>query len=483
MPFSGGAGAKTFSRNTGVYTGTTAWAQTDAAVRGIRSDDHDTHDQDMATAINTSLQKNGDNSASADIPFASLYGLTGLRAGIANGETVRFEQVSTLPAVAMNGGYLTGTVSGNALTIAVKYLDGNDPSTTKPVLFNFRNVTAATGSSSAITLTSALSLTVSSGSTLGAVNSVAFTLWIVIINDGGTLRLGVVNKPSAVVLDESLFVSSTAEGGAGGADSADVIYTGTAATSKAFRVLGYMKWSSGLGAVGTWATGPTIIQTGVVAVRSINKVVTQVFTGSGTYTPTLGMVYCIIECVGGGAGGGGEANSTAGNIAGAGGGGGGSYSRLVATAATIGASQTVTIGATAAGGTAGNNNGTAGNDTSVGALCIGKGGSGGGGGAANTAGTAGAGGVAGTGDFSVPGHSGTLGSSASITTVTLYGSLGGSSGLGFGAGAPPSNTSTGNAGGLYGGGGSGGYSRNGGGTAAGGDGAQGIVVITEFIHT
>src|SRR5437879_1219197 len=30
----------------------------------------------------------------------------------------------------------------------------------------------------------------------------------------------------------------------------------------------------------------------------------QVFTGSGTYTPSLGMIYCIIECIGGGGGGG-----------------------------------------------------------------------------------------------------------------------------------------------------------------------------------
>src|SRR5205823_4319986 len=31
----------------------------------------------------------------------------------------------------------------------------------------------------------------------------------------------------------------------------------------------------------------------------------QVFTGNGTYTPSAGMVYCIIECQGGGGGGGG----------------------------------------------------------------------------------------------------------------------------------------------------------------------------------
>ena len=55
----------------------------------------------------------------------------------------------------------------------------------------------------------------------------------------------------------------------------------------------------------------------------------------GTYTPTSGMKYCIIECWGSGAGGAGVANSAGTTILVAGGGGAGSYSRTVATAATM----------------------------------------------------------------------------------------------------------------------------------------------------
>src|SRR3954471_20116985 len=75
----------------------------------------------------------------------------------------------------------------------------------------------------------------------------------------------------------------------------------------------------------------------------LGRVTKQVFTASGTYTPTPGMVACVIECVGGGGGGGGAQSVGGNNGAGAGGGGGG-YSRTYATAATVGASQTVTIG-------------------------------------------------------------------------------------------------------------------------------------------
>jgi len=77
MPWSGSAPNKTFSRNTGVYTGTTAWQQTDAAARGIRADDHDVHDEDLATGINTALAKDGGNKPTADIDWGA-YGITNL---------------------------------------------------------------------------------------------------------------------------------------------------------------------------------------------------------------------------------------------------------------------------------------------------------------------------------------------------------------------------------------------------------------------
>ncbi len=210
------------------------------------------------------------------------------------------------------------------------------------------------------------------------------------------------------------------------------------------------------------------------------KVAIQVFEASGTYTPTTGMMYALLGAVGGGAGGGGCANSTAGNQGGAGGGGGGSTSLAVKTAAQVGASQTVTIGGTANGGSAGNNNGTAGNDSSIGALVIGKGGSPGSGAAANAAGNGGAGGVAGTGDIKVPGEAGQNSFNATITTVILPNSQGGTAGLGFGAGGRGVADAAGSNGSLYGGGGAGGHSRNGSGAAAGGNGAAGLAFGLDF---
>lgn len=214
----------------------------------------------------------------------------------------------------------------------------------------------------------------------------------------------------------------------------------------------------------------------------IGKVTQQVFTSSGTYTPTTGMLFCIIECVGSGGGGGGvTGNSTL--IQNAGGGGSGSYSRLVATAATIGASQTVTVGNAGTGGAAGSNNGAAGSDVSVGTLCIGKGGSGGLHTVSGTLPNGGAGGVAGTGDITVPGEKGGMGLAITSTSAWAYGGKGGDSYFGFGGQISAyalASTTAGQAGTGYGAGGGGGFTQAVAANAAGGDGSKGIVFITEF---
>src|SRR5439155_442309 len=94
----------------------------------------------------------------------------------------------------------------------------------------------------------------------------------------------------------------------------------------------------------------------------------------------------------------------------------------------------------------------------------------------------GAGGVAGTGDFTPVGNGGDRGGNQSIITVSIPIACGGS---GFFGGKPSAgstnNTTTGANGGNYGAGGNGGVSWNAGGAAAGGNGAQGVVIITEYV--
>jgi hypothetical protein len=179
----------------------------------------------------------------------------------------------------MVNGTITATVAASALTIAIKTKAGTDPSATDPVHILFRNVTAGTGDYTVISLVAATSLVISSGSTIGTTSGVANKLWVVGFNDAGTFRLGAINLSTNAPFGDDVIASSTAEGGAGGADSAGVYYTGTAVTSKAMKVLGYVE--STQATAGTWATSPSKVQLLTAGTKLHGDVVQQNVTYTG----------------------------------------------------------------------------------------------------------------------------------------------------------------------------------------------------------
>lgn len=279
MPFNGSAGAKTFSRTTGFFSGPTTWAQTKAGGRDILETDLDVHDQDIAAALGTSWQTNGDTTPSVDLPMGT-HKFTGMKAGSANGDSIRYEQVAAIPDLVMAGGYLVATVNASALTVAVKYSDGTDPSAANPVTFNFRDPVQTSGARVIRALQSALNLTISSGSTMGVIAAVPFDLEVVIINDGGTLRLGLINSPISRIADDGVMLA-TAEGGGGGADSSGVVYAAsTILTLAAYRVIGRLRWASGLVTPGAWVTVPTSVHSSPNSVAA--AVPGTVFLQAGT---------------------------------------------------------------------------------------------------------------------------------------------------------------------------------------------------------
>lgn len=196
-------------------------------------------------------------------------------------------------AIAQGVGMLNGTlalsVGSNALTIALKTLAGTDPSASDPVYFLIRTTS---GGYAVRTVSAATSLVISNGSNLGAtVNSTPFRVWIVAFDDGGTIRLGAINCSTIASgistiypLDEWNTRSSTAEGGAGGADSAGVIYTGSAVTTKNFTILGFADWDSGLASAGVWAAGPTRVVLNAPGVPKPGQRVQRVRNQTGAMT-------------------------------------------------------------------------------------------------------------------------------------------------------------------------------------------------------
>jgi len=165
---------------------------------------------------------------------------------------------------ALINGTLVPSVSGNALTIAVKTLANADPSANDPVLMAFRSATASSGAYNIYAITSALSVTVPSSQAVGTSNNVPFRIWCVGIDNGGTPELAVINcvtggaTPTAIAsLQDDAIISTTA---IASAPSAAVFYSTTARSSKPMRILGYVEYSSGLATAGTWGSAPTKAQ-------------------------------------------------------------------------------------------------------------------------------------------------------------------------------------------------------------------------------
>jgi len=116
----------------------------------------------------------------------------------------------------------------------VKGTDGNDPSSGNPVTVGFRNSTLSSGLASAVQVTSALSTVISSGSTAGTLSNVPSRIWVALMNNGGAGELAwfqSVSSSSAAPVNDGGVISTSAEGGAGGADTAQVWYSTTARSS------------------------------------------------------------------------------------------------------------------------------------------------------------------------------------------------------------------------------------------------------------
>lgn len=172
-------------------------------------------------------------------------GASGAVARLANGSALQFLQSSggtsapiwaSLPAdsTELVNCSIASSVGSSALTITLNDASGSSPTSTSTCKIAFRNSTAATGTYSEVSATAATSLVISNGSALGCTASVACTVYVYAINNAGTIELGAIGRTT---VDEGTVQTSTAEGGAGAADLSSVLYSTTARTSKAVRLL------------------------------------------------------------------------------------------------------------------------------------------------------------------------------------------------------------------------------------------------------
>lgn len=209
----------------------------------------------------------------------------------------------------VNNASLSITMAASAVTIALKDADGNTPSSSSVATIGFRDSGIALGAVKVRQVTAALSTAISSGSTGGTVSTVPSRIWIAAIDNAGTVELawsqrvltatdaGGQTSLSVQGFDEGTFISTTAEGGAGAADSAQTWYSTTARANVAYTILGY--FDSTQAVAGTWASGAAAVVTNPSNrpghVLQVPCTETGVFATGATATPQDDTIPLITE--------------------------------------------------------------------------------------------------------------------------------------------------------------------------------------------
>ncbi len=189
----------------------------------------------------------------------------------------------------MIGGKIVASVAASALTVAVKTTAGNDPSPTEPVYVTFRNATLTDGSLVTRIITVATSVTISSGSTLGMAASSLIRVWAALFDDGGTVRVAVINcltfpgsgSPAVFGLTEQ-GVASAIQDAAGASDSSAQFYAAATITSKSYRLAALLDWNTTF-TPGTWSAAPDVITGKTPGVPAPGTVVQQTFSSTTSY--------------------------------------------------------------------------------------------------------------------------------------------------------------------------------------------------------
>ena len=252
----------------------------------------------MAQKKITDLTLRADFDGTCNLPVddaIQTYRVTGAQMlAYMKGVTSRSDEIMNLA--------LASSVGSNILTLAVKTKANGNASASDPITVSMRSSTLTSGLFVNRSLTSSLSMTVSSGSTLGQVSGQPSVIYVYLIDNAGTLELAV----SHSYFPENELVSTTAEGGAGAADSATVMYSTSARSSVACRLIGYILNTQAT--AGTWASAGTQVQLEPANSRKFNTV-TRILSGTSTYNTPAGCKSILVRMVGGGGEGGGSGTS------------------------------------------------------------------------------------------------------------------------------------------------------------------------------
>lgn len=175
---------------------------------------------------------------------------------------------------------ITASVASNALTV-----------TLNPTTLQFRSTTLGSGAVTTVSVPSPISVTAPVGATLGTVSGQQSRVYVVAINNAGTVELAVVGNIWTAGIDEAGLATTAAINGSSTVTS--VMYSTAARTGVAYRIVGYV--DSTQATAGTWATAPSMVQgAGGNALTGMNSLgygqtwQSQAIVSSTTYYNTTG---------------------------------------------------------------------------------------------------------------------------------------------------------------------------------------------------
>lgn len=254
---------------------------------------------DVVTRLNVS--QNADGTIKNSVITAGTGAGVGYSAGVF---TISFSGDG--PSFSQNYGLMVrvNTPVANQMTIWLQQADLSTPTAALPCRFAVRNASTLTsGTYSIVVATQQTSLVVTGGSTLGMVANEIGRLYLGIVVSNSVPELVIWNPKTWLALPTSIrltqlfrpneceYVTTVAEGGAGGADNAATLYSTTLRTSVPIRILGYMDIQAGAVA-GNWSNMPLTInlvgpQTKVTG-DIVQRIATTTFTAASTSTTTPG---------------------------------------------------------------------------------------------------------------------------------------------------------------------------------------------------
>lgn len=192
--------------------------------------------------------------------------------------------------VVFDNGAFDTSVAASAMTIDLVQADGStDPSTgTAAVTIGFRSSTLGDGGFNKRSITSALSVVIPSGATLGQTSAKAEITYLYALDNAGTVELAV----SSFKYDDSELKTTVALSGA--SDGALTLYSTTQRTDVPIRLLGYFE--STQATAGTWATNASTISSRPESIKEQVLAVYNTVTGQsfGDATPTV-VDYNVVE--------------------------------------------------------------------------------------------------------------------------------------------------------------------------------------------